>query len=143
MATYLVWRNKVISMIRGDSFSFRVRIPNPHPESSEYEITNNLIPSQNRESIQEIPDYILSEGDLVYFFLSRPNDSFEQAFLVKKYTYENQDPDGYIRIELTPEDTAYIHPGDYYYTVKLAINAESSEEEIYTIIPKTKFLIVD
>lgn len=137
MATYLVWRNKVISMIRGDYFSFKTKVIKP-TEFDKYVV------SGTNSSPEEIEPYQMKENDIVYFFLSRPNDSFEQSLLVKKYVSDDQDGNGEIIIDLTPDDTAYLRPGDYYYTVKLVINAESSEdEEVYTIIPKTKFLIVD
>lgn len=125
MATYIVRKNNVISMIRGDTFKFDVTIT-------------------DEESSEGI--YRLSNQDILYFGLMEPNKSFEDSILIKEYDKdsENVNEDGSITIVLTPDDTELLVPGKYLYTIKL--NKKDDVEgidEVITIISKTGFFISD
>ena len=156
MATYLVKKNNVISMIRGDTFRFDVTISD---DSSPCGV------------------YILSNQDVLYFGLMEPNKNFEDAILVKEFPAGSTpiNEDGSITITLDSEDTWNLYPGKYFYTIKLnrikkassetepvddeddenlikgyydfEEASESSEEEdideVITIIGKTEFFILD
>lgn len=120
----------IIKLNRGDSFEFKVSIPNK-------ENTNK--------------NYILTNSDVVYFALLYPYQPFADAFMVKGYTIEDQNKEtGEIVIKLVPNDTRCLAPGIYYYTVKLqrggtleVINDFDEPDEVRTIIDRTKFIIND
>lgn len=125
MATYIVRKNNVISMIRGDTFKFDVTIT-------------------DEESSEGI--YRLSNQDILYFGLMEPNKSFEDSILIKEYDKdsENVNEDGSITIILAPEDTELLVPGKYIYTIKLNKKDEvEGIDEVITIISKTEFFILD
>lgn len=125
MATYIVRKNNVISMIRGDTFKFDVTIT-------------------DEESSEGI--YRLSNQDILYFGLMEPNKSFEDSILIKEYDKdsENVNEDGSITIILAPGDTELLVPGKYIYTIKLNKKDEvEGIDEVITIISKTEFFILD
>lgn len=124
MANYIVRKNNVISIIRGDSFSFNLNI-------------NELLGEIDGES------YTFSDNDKVYFALMYPNSYLADSILVKEYTLEDLEEDGSVTISLKPDDTVLFSPGTYYYTVKLALYQNTNEEEIHTLIPQTKFFILE
>lgn len=128
MANYIVWKNKVISMIRGDNFKFDVVINEGKDESSD-------------------DIYTLKNQDVLYFALMEPNKSFEDSILIKEYTADDSsegDENKAVTISLVPEDTELLNPGTYYYTVKLnKIDELEGIDETITVIPKTKFFIID
>lgn len=129
MANYIVWKNKVISMVRGDSFKFNLVINEGNDEASD-----NI--------------YTLKDQDALYFALMEPNKPFEDAILIKEYTADTVDispeDNKTIIISLVPEDTELLQPGTYYYTVKLnKLNELEGIDETITVIPKTKFFIID
>lgn len=94
-----------------------------------------------------------------------PNQPFEDALIRKKLGYEDRTPidlasscdidkdsykDGYVDIFFESKDTEHILPGVYYYEVKLVRPVEDEgakkrgiTESIDTIIPKTKFIVLD
>ena len=118
---------KIIKINRGDSFEFTVNIPDKDNKS-----------------------YILQSNDAVYFALLYPHQHFEDALLLKGYTYggDQNIETGDILIKITPADTRYLEPGIYYYTVKLQRGGEiytvgdnDQPEEVRTIIERTKFII--
>lgn len=124
----------IIKLNRGDSYEFKVSIP-------------------DKENCDK--NYILTETDIIYFALLFPHQRFEDAILIKGYDYtdhiiKNDENTGEILIQIEPSDTKYLAPGIYYYTVKLQrggslMNAENYEEpdEVRTIIERTKFIIND
>jgi len=123
MATYYIRKNNVISMVRGDTFSFNITL-----------------------SDDEFPDeiYILSEDDKLFFALMEPNKSFEESLLIKEYTSEDVNTDGSITISLEDEDTLLLPPGKYFYTIKLETKEDSENNStVTTVIPKTSFFIID
>lgn len=119
---------KIIKINRGDSYSFGVRIP-------------------MFDSTAE--NYILTDKDVLYFAIMHPHQRFEDAILIKGYTYKDQDIEtGEFNIKVTPNDTRELSPGVYYYTVKLQrggtieiVSDFDEPEEVRTIIERTKFII--
>jgi hypothetical protein len=123
--------NKIIKINRGDSYSFPVLIT-------------------QRNGID--PYFLEPEQDMVYFAILYPNQPFEKADprLVSGYRADDndQDKDGYINIEIKPNDTRWLAPGIYYYTVKLKrggnlmeLSGRDDPLEVRTIVERTKFII--
>lgn len=77
--------------------------------------------------------YTLQAGEVIVFGVKK-NASDEDYVLLKTAT---QGADGVYNIEINPEDTAGVEPGEYVYDVGL-----ESGVEYYNIIPLTKLLIV-
>ena len=124
MSLYVAKNNRVITMTRGDYFSFDV-----------------MIKSDNQwdDSI-----YVLSEGDILFFGLMEPNQPFEKAILKKQFGYDDYDVEGgTLKVVLIPEDTIELIPGTYYYQIKILYKDEIGDTHIDTIVQKTKFIIVD
>jgi hypothetical protein len=124
----------IIKLNRGDSYEFKVSIP-------------------NRENTAK--NFILTGSDIIYFALLYPHQRFEDAILIKGYDHtdhiiENGKNTGEILIQIEPKDTKHLTPGIYYYTVKLqrggtlgVIDDCDNAEEVRTIIERTKFIIND
>jgi hypothetical protein len=122
----------IIKLNRGDSYEFKVSIPDKN---------NRFKP------------YILTGSDIVYFALLYPHQRFEDALIIKGYDHtdhiiENGTNTGEILIKITPKDTKHLAPGIYYYTVKLqkggtpgVLNDYDEIEEVRTIIERTKFIV--
>lgn len=114
--------NNIIVLNRGDSYSFDLTIA---------DITND-------------GDYTLSNDDALYFGIMDPNQPFENALIKKKFTADDVNGDGTITIDIKPDDTIDLIPGLYYYCIKLhQVNAEENIDNVYTVINKTKFIILD
>jgi len=115
MANYIVWKNHVVSMVRGDYFNMKV----------------------------DLPEELIKTGSKLYFALMYPNKSFEDAILIRSYDIvipNVENPDVLVpEIILLPDDTVDLAPGIYYYTVKI----ELPDEKVYTIIPNTIFNIIN
>lgn len=121
---YIVDRNNVIILNRGDSISFPV------------EILGGKFPDEFRME--------LDSTDMVYFGLMEPHQLFEDAIIKKVYTSEDVNEEGCIDIRIEPIDTVDLLPGTYYYSVKLSsYDREKDIEYVDTLIQKTKFIIVD
>ena len=123
--------SNIIVINRGDSFDFDLTI---------------TLDSEFR--------YALTGDDALYFGIMQPHQPFETALIRKKYTVAETDEMGNLSVSILPEDTLNLHPGKYYYAVKLHMNhpevdANTGEEtgkiidKVYTIINKTKFIICD
>ncbi len=118
----------IIKLNRGDSFNFSI-VPFSY---------------YTKESL-----YKLKPDDVVYFALMNPHQPFEEAFLIKGYTFEDQNTKtGEIEIKITPNDTRELKPGVYYYTIKLqrggtldVINDLDEPDEVCTIVERTKFIV--
>lgn len=120
--------NGIIKINRGDTFSLDVFI--------------------NLGTCLEPVQYVLEEDDRVYFALMEPNQSFEHALMRREFTKADLDEDDFVHMEFSNEQTEYLMPGTYYYMVKLVrkVPTESGEENkciVDTIIPKTKFIIME
>ena len=81
-------------------------------------------------------DYVLSSTDIVYLDVKK-SASDKTAVFSKSVTAVYYD-DGKLPVIILPEDTANISPGDYFFDVRLYID----DDNIYTIIPMSKFKIV-
>lgn len=157
MATYLIWKNNVISIIRGDTLDIKLTIVENDNQGLIGYINKNfddLVEPESSENPVGIIGkiYHLQVGDKVYFGLMRPNDSFEKSVIVKyiekidilenselDYNGIYEDELGNLHIRLDRRDTELLYPGDYYYTVKV----EKADETVETVVYKNKFLLVD
>lgn len=137
--------NGIITMTRGDSWTTSIFI----------NIGTELCPI----------GYDLKEGDYVYFGVMEPNQPFNDALVCKKMTYKDKTPitsvndvdinkdgyiDGFVTLTFGIKDTEYLLPGTYYYEVKLLrpisdqnLIEKGYTEQIDTIVPKTKFIILE
>lgn len=58
----------------------------------------------------------------IYFGLMEPNQPFEEAVVKKMYTSSSSiNSYGDLVIKFKPSDTEYLHPGQYYYSIKAEI----------------------
>ena len=121
----------IIKLNRGDSYEFRVSIP---------------------EKENSAKNLILTDTDFIYFALLYPHQRFEDAIIIKGYDYtdhiiEKGNNTGEILIKVEPKDTINLAPGIYYYTIKLQRGGTpgviSEAEEVRTIIERTKFIVTE
>lgn len=112
--------NNIITLSRGDTFSLDVLV--------------------NLGTTWDPTIYALDEGDKLYFALMEPNQPFEHALIRKVFTKDDQDEDGFILMNFKSEDTEFLLPGLYYYTIKLS---REDDTIVDTIVTKTKFTILD
>lgn len=125
MSLYIVKKDKVMTMTRGDYFSFKVDL-------------------KAKDVFGLGEEYKLSNNDILFFGLMEPNQPFEKAFLKKQYTYDDYDIEGgTLKIVLNPEDTIELMPGTYYYQIKVLYEDEDGTTHVDTVVQKTKFYIVD
>ena len=121
--------NGIIRINRGDAFSLSVYI--------------NL--GTTLEPIQ----YVLTENDRVYFALMEPNQPFECALMRREFTKDDLDEYNNVDMFFKNDQTEFLMPGTYYYTIKLVrkeLATESGEDDktlVDTITPKTKFIIIE
>lgn len=97
----------------------------------------------------ELVDYrdVKYRESTIYFALMEPNQAFEDNILWKEYkltldfVYDpsNFTSDGELIIKLQPQDTIYLHPGPYYYTIKIK---DAYDNRIYTIINNSSFKVL-
>lgn len=124
MSKYLIKKNKVITVTRGDYFSFSVEL------------------KKGRFPDEEV--YVLSGDDVLFFGLMEPNQPFEKAILKKQFHYDDYDVEGgTLKIVINPEDTIGLIPGVYYYQIKVLYKDDGGTTHVDTVVQKTKFIIVD
>ena len=116
---YHVYKNNVVSMNRGDYLEFVV------------ELSQGRFPFQRKIEV--------NEEDTIYFGLMHAHEPFERSILKIEYTKKDLDSEGNLPIQIEPEDTIHLFPGVYYYEVKLL----TEDSKITTIVPKSKFIIID
>ena len=91
--------------------------------------------------------YDLVPGDFVYLAVLEPNQQWEDALIKKVYDFTDFDYNYHqLTIRFNPEDTEYVKPGTYYYQIKLYRPKENVDDEfeaIDTLIPRTKFIILE
>lgn len=112
--------NGVITMSRGDSIS--------------------LVLFLNEGTDLEPIRFLISEHPLtkVYLGIMEPNQFFEEAIVRKIYDINSPvNEEGDLIINLRPEDTEYLHPGTYYYQIKVLVDGQ----DVNTVIPKTLLYI--
>lgn len=112
----------IMMVTRGDTISFNIEIEDENSYRGRYRLTEN---------------------DAVYFGLMLPHQPFEDAIIKRKFVKADQDSSGNVYVTFTPEESAMLLPGVYYYAVKLRQNINSNNELITTIISKTKFVVND
>ena len=78
-------------------------------------------------------EYQLQEGDKLYLAIMEPNQPWEQAIIKKAISNDN------LCIKLEPKDTMCLIPGLYYCQIKCKL----ASEEVYTVLPKTAFYILE
>ena len=137
--------NGIITMSKGDSWKTSIFI--------------------NLGTVLEPAAYNLKDGDYVYFGVMEPNQPFNDALICKRLdvndrtpttqgSSQDEDGDGYadgcVDIYFKSGDTEHVLPGVYYYEVKLLRPVEDEgaiargiTESIDTIVPRTKFIILD
>lgn len=127
--------NGIITITRGDTFTTTIFI----------NLGTELDPKQGR----------LGPNDKVCFAVCEPNQPFEHAIIKKVMTAEDLDENNNVILDFKHNDTQFLLPGVYYYQIKVYFPyghvdpEESGEEsglgeaEVHTIIPKTKFIIVE
>ena len=118
---FSIAENNVISITRGDSASFSLYLNKG----------TNLEPSQ----------YILTENDAVYVGIMEANQSFENAIIKYKLTYENLDEDNNVKIKIKSTDTEYLEPDKYFYQIKLVYVDEDGDKQVNTVVAKTPFFV--
>lgn len=112
--------NGIITLMRGDTFQFPVKINIGTLTSPKYKK--------------------LDENDVLYFGLMEPGKSFEDAVLKKRIDQSNDtDSDGYPIITIDHKDTSNLLVGKYYYTIKLRTISEFGNEIVRTIVKPTLF----
>ena len=120
--------NNIITMNRGDYFSFNFLI--------------NVGTEMN-------PVYHTLTGDeKLYIGVMEANQPFEVATIKKVFSVEDSNSDGSIDVVFETTDTLKLLVGNYYYSIKLnqpipETSSEATKDVITTIIPKTKFIIIE
>lgn len=118
-----------------------------------FKISSNGIVTVNRGDSFELPlilnigssmthvAYVMTPEDVLYLGVMEPQQSFEDAILRKKITYEDLNEDN-ICIRFWPEDTMFLSPGKYYYQIKLqTTDSVTKKKDIETVVDKTLFYI--
>ena len=123
-----------------------------------FDISNNFIITMTRGDYAETDLYINLGTELdplifninnypnskVFFGIMEPNARFEDSIIKKTFTKKDFNDDGLsLRIIFKPEDTEFLLPGIYYYTVKLLRFDDSGNEIVDTVIQKRKFILLD
>ena len=119
---YIVKKNNMISMIRGDSFRHK------------FKLETGRFPRKKK--------MVLNDGDLIYFGIMYPNDYFEHCIVKKECTIDDLNSEGDLIVTLDPEDTVMLYPGTYYYEIKL-LHSSSEDTYLNTLVQKTRFTILD
>ena len=128
-----------------------------------FNIQNNRIITIVRGDTIEIPLFINANTDLdpisypfgfndkVYFVIMESHQDFNCGVVRHEYGYEDLNESGDIVIKLSHDDTVNLLPGDYFYEIKLLtrtteeVNGQTLilKEELDTIVPRTKFIILN
>ena len=77
----------------------------------------------------------------IYFGVYMPYDRFENSFIAKKFDHLDSNELGDIMITINLEDTLYIRPGSYKYSVRARMYDESYGEWINTVVDANTFYI--
>lgn len=121
------------------------------------DISSNGIVTLTRGDYGEIPLFI-NQGNKLYpirysllkddhsafiqFFLMQADQSFDDPIIKKTYTTESPHTDQRdLIIQIEPDDTLYLTPGKYYYSVRLIMKLQDGSYKTITVIPKRLFFI--
>lgn len=101
------------------------------------------IPFYINEGTALLPVYHdLTANEVFAFYLFKNNDTWEDAIVTKICDQFDQDSSGAINVVLKPEDTIDLS-GTYWYCTKLLKEISSEENEVNTIVPNSRFQIID
>lgn len=115
--------NNIITLSRGDSFECSLFL----------NAGTDVSPLQ----------YVLDDGEYIYFYLLRPNQCFEDAVLAKRFDTEDIDSEsGNVIIKFEPKDTINLCPGTYYYEIRAHLIEENGDAIINTVVERTRFIII-
>lgn len=81
-------------------------------------------------------EYVLSDTDVVYLEVKRYQD--DKTAVIRKSVTKSDYVDGGLPFVFLPSDTVDLGIREYYFDVRLFVD----EDNIYTIIPMSKFRIV-
>lgn len=81
-------------------------------------------------------DYVLSDTDIVYLDVKKY--ATDKTAIIRKSATKADYIDGGLPFVFLPADTVGLPIGEYYFDVRLFVN----DDNIYTIIPQSKFRIV-
>ena len=81
-------------------------------------------------------DYVLSDTDIVYLDVKKY--ATDKTAIIRKSATKADYVDGGLPFVFLPADTVNLPIGEYYFDVRLFVDSEN----IYTIIPQSKFRIV-
>lgn len=113
--------NNVISMTRGDSWSAPLFL--------------------NRGTALKPMRKILSSRDAVYLAIMEPNQPFEDAIIKKVFTNKDVNKNKDVVVKITPDDTACLIPGKYFYQIKAKfINTAESMNVDIEVVDETYLL---
>ena len=118
---FSVASNNVITITRGDSASFVLYL--------------------NKGTKLEPSRFVLGDNDAVYMGIMEANQRFEDAIVKFKFTKENLNQDGDIKIKLKATDTEYLEPDKYFYQIKLVYIDDDDDEQVNTVIDRTEFFV--
>lgn len=121
MTNINIGKNKIIELVRGDTCDLRIYL----------NVGNDLYP---------LP-YLANNTTSFYFGICEPHQKFEDAILRQKYTKEDIDSEGFLKVHIKAEETENLAPGKYYYCLKAA-SIKDEEEIVDTLVNKTLFYII-
>lgn len=81
-------------------------------------------------------EYVLSDTDVVYLDVKRYQD--DETPVIRKSVTKEKYIDGGLPFVFLPSDTVDLDIGEYWFDVRLYVD----DDNIYTIIPQSKFRIV-
>lgn len=85
----------------------------------------------------------IKEGDDIFLYIIEPNQPLERCLLKQTYTEEDTNERGDILIKFTNADTEWLHPGTYYYEIRLQRKwCEGYEDALVTLTPRRKFIVI-
>jgi hypothetical protein len=92
--------------------------------------------------------HTLTGDEKLYIGVMEANQPFEVATIKKVFSVEDSNSDGSIDVVFETTDTLKLLVGNYYYSIKLnqpipETSSEATKDVITTIIPKTKFIIIE
>lgn len=123
---FVISSNGIIQMNRGDSCTFNIEL--------------NAGSTTNPDIVK-----LTNKYDSVYFGIIEPKKKFEGAIVRKTFNINDINEDGTIAVKLEPKDTQLLVPGIYYYEVKVELIdiRVRGKTTVYTVVPRTKFIIME
>lgn len=86
------------------------------------------------------PDiYELKSDDKVYFGVTEVHKPFEDGLIKKVISFEDAENLSEVSVKLNPEDTIFVLPGEYSYSLKLL----TADGDVTTLIDRKEFILID